>query len=402
MNVSRRIVLASAASAFVPSIARAQEAPIRIGVLGDQNGPYADFSGPGCAIAARLAAEDFGGHVLGRPIEILSADHRNKPELAVSIAREWIDNQGVQAVLETSTSGAAMALQPMMREKKRIFLIVIAGTSDLTNKACSPFGFHFNCDTYALAHSTGGAVTKMGGNSWFFITVDYAFGHALERDTSRFVTEAGGKVLGSVRHPLGNADFSSYLQQAQSSGAKVIAFANAGADAQNAIKQAVEFGMNQDGRRLVALLFFITDILAIGLPKANGLVLTNTFYWDQSDATRQWTKRFMAHKSRVPSMNQAAAYASARHFLRAVQSAGTTETERVADTMRALPVEDMYNDHIPIRADGRVLSRMHLMQAKAPAASRYPGDVYNILGSTPGAEAFRPVAESECNLLQKA
>ncbi len=216
--------------------------------------------------------------MLGRPVQILSADHKIKPELAISIARNWIDTQDVQAVIETSTSGAAMALQSMMRDKKRIFLIVIAGTSDLTNKACSPFGFHFNTDTYSLAHSTGNAMTKMGGDSWFFLTVDYAFGHALVRDTSRFVTAAGGKVLGAARHPLGTSDFSSYLLQARSSGAKVIAFANAGADAQNAVKQAVEFGMEQSGRRLVAMLMFITDVVAIGLPQVQGLVLSNSFY----------------------------------------------------------------------------------------------------------------------------
>jgi branched-chain amino acid transport system substrate-binding protein len=291
-------------------------------------------------------------------------------------------------------------LQPLMREKERILLITVAGSSDLTGKSCSPYGFHFNCDTHALAHSTGQALTRMGGDTWYFITVDYAFGHALERDTSRFVREGGGNVLGSVSHPLGTADFSSYLVAAQTSGAKVIAFCNAGADAQNAIKQAVDFGLGKNGQRLAAMLLFVTDVLALGLPQAQGLMLSNAFYWDLNEATRAWTKRFRAQKNRLPSMNQAGAYASVRHYVRAVQ-AGGRDAKQAAAAMRALPVNDMYNADVRIRDDGRVLSRMYLMQVKAPAASQSPDDIYQILATEPGEQAFRPISESECPLVRK-
>jgi branched-chain amino acid transport system substrate-binding protein len=398
MTIRRRQLLVGAtASLAAPRLARAQSLrPIRIGVLADMAGPYADFAGPGAVIAARLAAEEFGDGA----VEIVSADHQNKPDLSVSIARGWIDTQGVDAVVECATSGSALALQPLMREKQRILLITVAGSSDITGKACSPFGFHFNCDTYALARSTGQALTRMGGDSWFFVTVDYAFGHALERDAARFVTESGGKVLGSVKHPLGTADFSSYLLTAQASAAKVIAFCNAGADAQGAIKQAAEFGLGKSGQRLAALLLFVTDVLALGLPIAQGLVLSNSFYWNLNEATRAWTKRFRAQKNGAPSMNQAAVYAAVRHYVRAVQSGGT-DARLAAATMRALPVNDMYNDNVPVREDGRVLSRMFLMQVKSPADMTVPDDVYTVLSSTPGDHAFRPLSESECPLVRR-
>ena len=360
------------------------------------NGPYADFSGQGAVAAARLAAEEFGDST---KVEILSADHQNKPDIAVSIARGWIDTQNVDAVVECSTSGSALALQSLMREKERILLITVAGSSDITGKSCSPYGFHFNCDTYALAHTTGQALTRTGGDSWFFITVDYAFGHALQRDAARFITEGGGKVLGSVTHPLGTADFSSYLIAAKSSGANVVAFCNAGADAQNAVKQAAEFGLGQGGQRLASLLLFVTDVLAIGQSSAQGLVLSNSFYWDLSDATRAWTKRFRARKNSLPTMNQAAVYTSVRHFVRAVQSGGH-DAKAAASAMRALPVNDMYNQDVRVREDGRVLSKMYLMEVKAPAASKTPDDVYKILASTPGDQTFRPLAESECKLIR--
>ena len=402
MNISRRgLVGASISAAALPAATRGQGRPIRVGVLADENGPYADFSGVGSVIAARLAAAEFPDGVLGRPIEILSGDHQNKPDIASSMARGWLDQSDAAAIVECSTSGAALALQQVMREKQRIFLVTVAGSSDITGKACSPFGFHFNCDTYALARSTGGALTRLGGESWFFITVDYAFGQALERDARRFVEAAGGKVLGSVRHPLGTADFASFLTEAQASGAKVIALANAGADTQNAIKQAGEFGITRGGQRLAGLLTFITDVAALGLPTAQGLVLSNSFYWDLNDRTRAWTKQFRAHKNRVPSMNQAAAYCSVRHFLRAVQAAGTVDGQKVAETMRSMPVDDMYNENVRIRQDGRVLSKMYLMQVKSPKESAYPDDDYKVLSTTPGDTAFRPLAESECSLVSK-
>lgn len=402
VTVLRRDLLTAAGGSLVaPRLARAQDKrPIRVGVLADMNGPYADFSGQGAVVAARLAAEEFGGGVTSPKVEVLSADHQNKPDIAVAIARAWIDTQSVDAIVECSTSGAALPLQSLMREKERILLIAVAGSSDLTGKFCSPFGFNFNCDTHALAHSTGQALTRMGGDSWFFITVDYAFGHALERDTARFVTAGGGRVLGSVTHPLGTADFSSYLVTAQASGAKVIAFCNAGADAQNAIKQAADFGLGRGGQRLAAMLLFITDVLALGLPSAQGLVLSNSFYWDLNDATRAWTKRFRAQKDRLPSMNQAAVYAGVRHYARAAQVGGR-DAKLAAAAMRALPVNDMFNEDVRIREDGRVLSRMYLMEVKTPAESRTPDDVYKVLATEPGEQAFRPLSESECTLVRK-
>ena len=400
MAISRRALLGATMAGLPRWSSAQQKAPIRIGVLGDMNGPYADFGGPGSVAAARLAAEEFGS-VLGRPVEIVAADHQNKPAIAASIAQGWIDTNDVVAVVECATSGAALALQQVLRDKRRIFLITVAGSSDLTNRACSPVGFHFNCDTYALARGPARALTMQGDNTWFFITVDYAFGHALERDAARFVAEAGGKVLGTIRHPLGTSDFSSYLVAARASGAKVIAFANAGQDAQNAIKQAAEFGIGRRGERLTALLLFITDVRAVGLELAQGLVLSNSFYWDLNDATRAWTKRFQqAFKPVPPTMNQAAGYASVRHCLRAIQQTGSTEAQAVAAAMRNLPVNDMYNDNVAIRADGRVLSKMYLMQVKAPGKSAYRDDDYEVVLATPGAEVFRPVAESECSLMR--
>jgi branched-chain amino acid transport system substrate-binding protein len=391
----------AAGSVAAPYVAAAQpKQTIHVGVLADMNGPYADFSGQGAVVAARLAAEEFGDGANSPKVEIISADHQNKPDIAVSIARAWIDTQNVDALVECSTSGSALALQSLAREKERILLITVAGSSDITGKFCSPFGFHFNCDTHALAHSTGRALTRMGGDTWFFITVDYAFGHALQRDTARFVTDGGGKVLGSVVHPLGNADFSSYLISAQASGAKVIAFCNAGADAQNAIKQAVDFGLGRAGQQLAAMLLFVTDVLALGLPSAQGLLLSNSFYWDLNDATRAWTKRFRAQKDRLPSMNQAAVYAGIRHYARAVQASGR-DAKLAAAAMRQLPVNDMYNQDVHVREDGRVLSRMYLMQVKAAADSRSPGDVYETLATEQGEDAFRPLGESECPLVRK-
>ena len=402
MTVSRRHLIGYAAGALAPAVARAASSqPIRIGVLNDMNGPFADNGGLGSVIAAQLAAEDFGNRLLGRPIEILSADHQNKADIAVSIARSWIDTEGVTAIADGAASSAGLAIQQVAREKQCVFLISGSTTSDLTNRACSPYGFHFVADTYALAHSTGRALTRLGGDSWFFITVDYAFGHALERDTMHAVAEAGGKVLGAVRHPLGTTDFASYLTQAHNSGAKVIGLANAGADLQNALKQAAEFRTTQNGRRLAALLLFITDVRSLGLPTVQGLALTTSFYWDLNDATRAWTKRFKAHKDRPPTMIQAGTYSGVHHYLRAVQAAETVSGREVALAMHAMPVSDMFNDGVQIRPDGRVLERLYLMQVKSLAESAYQDDFYTQLSVIPGDEAFRSVSESECSLIQR-
>ena len=396
--ITRRGALAGGLAAAT-SRARAQARPVRIGVVNDPNGVYSDNGGVGCVIAARLAVEE-AGSLLGRPIEILHGDCANKPDLAASIAREWIDTQGVDVIVDGASSAAGLAIQQVTREKERIFIPIGPATSDLTGKACSPFCFHFAYDTYALAKGTGEAVTKAGGKTWFFITADYAFGDALQRDTTRFLEAAGGRVIGAVRHPLGTSDFSSYLLQAQASGAQVVALANAGADAQNALKQAAEFGVGRDGKqRLAALLIFVTDVFSIGLAVAGGLDLTTSFYWDRTDATRAFTKRFMAAKPKPPSMLQAGSYSGVRHWLAAVAKAGTLEAKAVAAAMRATPVNDMNNEGVGIRGDGRVMCNMYLMQVKMPAESAGPFDVYKLIATLPGEQAFRPVAEGGCSLV---
>ena len=375
---------------------------IKIGVLTDMNGPYADVVGEGSVVGTRLAVEDVGGTVLGMPIEVISANTQNKPDIASAIARQWLDDEKVDVIIGGSSSAAGLAIQEVAREKQHLFLITNSASSDFTGKACSPFGIQFTYDTYALANGTARAMVKRGGDTWFFLTVDYAFGYALERDTSKFVLDAGGKVLGEVRHPLNNSDFSSYLLQAQASKAKVIGLANASTDAVNAIKQGTEFGIVEGGQRMAALLMFIADVEALGLKSAQGLVLTESFYWDLNDKTRAWTKRFMAEMNgKVPTMGHAGAYAAALHYLKAVKEAGTKDPKTVAAKMREMPVNDMYNDNVRIRPDGRVLHKMYLMQVKAPAESKYPHDDYQILAETPGEQAFRPMDQGGCPLVAK-
>ncbi len=399
-GLGRRMLLTGAAALAAPGVARADAAPpLRIGVLNDPNGVYADNGGIGSVIAARLAAEDFGMSVLGRRIEVISGDHQNKPDLAAGIAREWIDREGVDIIADGASSAAGLAIQEVTREKQRIFIITGPATSDLTGKACSPFGFHFSYDTYAQAKGTASALTRNGGDSWFFITADYAFGAAMERDSRRFVEQSGGKVLGGVRHPLGATDFSSYLLAAQNSGAKVIGLCNAGADTQNTVKQAAEFGIAQSGQHLAALVMFITDVLAIGLPTAQGLVLTTAFYWDRTPETRAWSQRFMAHKPKPPSMLQAGVYSGVRHYLQAVQDIRATDPTAVAKRMHERPVNDMNNDHVAIRADGRLMCAMYLMRVKSPAQSAGPFDVYDLVAAMPDGAAFRPPSEGGCPLL---
>jgi branched-chain amino acid transport system substrate-binding protein len=398
-SISRRSALVTGlAAAALP--ARAQGKPVRIGVLNDPNGVYSDNGGVGCVIATRLAAEEVGNNVLGRPVEIIHGDCANKADLAASITREWIDTQGVDVIVDGASSAAGLAIQQVTREKQRIYIPIGPATSDLTGKACSPFCFHFSYDTYALAKGTGDAVTKAGGKTWFFITADYAFGEALQRDTTRFLEAAHGKVIGSVRHPLGTSDFSSYLLQAQTSGADVVALANAGADTQNTLKQAAEFGVGQDGKqRLAALLIFVTDVFSVGLQVAGGLNLTTSFYWDRTDATRAFTKRFMAFKDKPPSMLQAGSYSGVKHWLAAVAKAGTTEATAVAAAMRSTPVNDMNNEGVAIRPDGRVLCNMYLMQVKTPAESKSKFDVYKLVATLSGEQAFRPLSEGGCPLV---
>ena len=396
---SRLIITAAAALAMMAGAAHAQGSgdTIRIGILNDQAGPYADVGGRGSVVAAKLAVEEFGGTLLGKRIEVIAADHQNKPDVASAIARRWIDTEGVDVIADGAASSAGLAIQEITRERGRIFIITGPASSDFTGKACSPTGFHFNYDTYALANGTGKALVKQGGDTWFFITADYAFGHALERDTSAFVIGGGGKVLGSVKHPLNTNDFSSALLQAQASKAKVIGLANAGTDTINAIKQAAEFGIVRGGQRLAGLLIFITDVHALSLQVAQGLVITNSFYWDLTDSTRNWSRRFMGmNDGRVPTMIHAGTYSGVRHYLHAAQAVGSTDLKAITAKMHELPVKDMYNDDVRIRPDGRVLHKMYLVQVKSPDESKAQYDYYKVLAEIPGDQAFRPMEEGHC------
>ena len=397
-------IMSAVALTFMATVAHAQGTGdiIRIGILNDQSGPYADVGGKGSVIAAKLAVEEFGGKLLGKRIEVIAADHQNKPDIASAIARQWIDTENVDVIADGAGSSAGLAIQQVTRDSGRIFIISAPASSDFTGKACSPTGFHFTYDTYALANGTAKALVKQGGDTWFFITADYAFGHALERDTSAFVVAGGGKVLGSVKVPLNTNDFSSALLQAQASKAKVIGLANAGTDTINAIKQSAEFGIVRGGQRLAGLLVFITDVQALGLQTAQGLVITNSFYWDLTDRTRAWTQRYMAQsEGRVPTMIHAGTYSGVLHYLRAAKAANSTDPKVIAAKMHEMPINDMYNDDVRIRPDGRVLHKMFLMQVKSPAESKVKYDDYKLLAETPGDQAFRPMEEGQCPYLKK-
>ncbi len=397
-------IMSAVALTVMVTVAHAQGTGdvIRIGILNDQSGPYADVGGKGSVIAAKLAVEEFGGKLLGKRIEVIAADHQNKPDIASAIARQWIDTESVDVIADGAGSSAGLAIQQVTRDSGRIFIISAPASSDFTGKACSPTGFHFTYDTYALANGTAKALVKQGGDTWFFITADYAFGHALERDTSAFVVAGGGKVLGSVKVPLNTNDFSSALLQAQASKAKVIGLANAGTDTINAIKQSAEFGIVRGGQRLAGLLVFITDVQALGLQTAQGLVITNSFYWDLTDKTRAWTQRYMAQSDgRVPTMIHAGTYSGVLHYLRAAKAANSTDPKVIAAKMHEMPINDMYNDDVRIRPDGRVLHKMFLMQVKSPAESKVKYDDYKLLAETPGDQAFRPMEEGQCPYLKK-
>jgi branched-chain amino acid transport system substrate-binding protein len=374
---------------------------VKLGVLNDQSGVYADLAGHGSVEAARMAVEDFGGTVLGKSIEVISADHQNKPDVGANIVNQWIDVDQVDAVVDVPTSSVALAVQEITRQKNRVHLNSTGGTSDLTGKACSPTTAHWTYDTFALANGTGRAVVQDGGESWFFLTADYAFGHALERDTAAAVEAAGGQVLGTVRHPFPNNDFSSFLLQAQASGSNVIGLANAGGDTINAIKQAREFGITQAGQRLAGLLIFLSDIHSLGLETAQGLVLTTGFYWDLDDETRAWSKRFAERNNgRMPTMVQAGVYSAVLHYLRAIEAAGTDEAKAVMAKMKELPIDDFFAKNGKLRQDGRMVHDMYLVQVKTPEESKGPWDYYKILRTIPGDEAFRPLQDGNCPLVQ--
>lgn len=376
--------------------------PYRLGVLTDMSGMNFDLAGQGSAVAARMAVEDFGGTLLGEQIEVIVGDHQNKPDVGATLARRWIDEQNVKAVIDVPTSSVAMAVQDVTRAADVAFLISTAGSSDLTGKACSPSSALWTWDTYALANGTGRAMTQEGGKKWFFITADYTFGHALERDTSEAVRSLGGEVVGAVRHPRETTDFSSYLLQAQASGADVIALANSSGDTMTAMKQAAEYGITQGPQNLAGLLLFLTDVDGVGLETAQGLTLTTGFYWDFDDQTRAWSKRFGEQMDgRMPTMVQAGVYSAVLNYLKAAEAAKTVSGTAVMSQLRTMKIDDMFARNAYLREDGRLIHDMYLAQVKTPDASTGRWDYYNILRTIPGDEAFKPLAESECPVVKQ-
>ncbi|WP_136420256.1 ABC transporter substrate-binding protein [Herbaspirillum sp. ST 5-3] len=375
---------------------------VKIGILTDMSGLYSDLSGEGSVAAAKMAVEDFGGKVLGKPIEVISADHQNKSDVAAGKAREWFDAQKVDMINDLVTSSTALAVVDIAKQKNRIAIINGAGATRLTNESCTPNSIHYSWDTYALANGTANAVVKQGGDSWYFITADYAFGHSLEKDSSDVVKANGGKVLGSAKHPLNASDFSAFLLQAQSSGAKIIGLANAGGDAVNAIKAANEFGIGKSGKQhLASLLLTINDIHSLGLNVAQGLYGTEAFYWDLNDETRAWSKRFAAKMKKMPNMIHAGVYSSTMHYLKAIQAAGTDEAGAVMKKMKETPINDFFAKNGKIREDGRMVHDMYLVQVKKPSESKAPWDYYNVKAVIPGDQAYQSLAKSACPLVKK-
>jgi branched-chain amino acid transport system substrate-binding protein len=399
-TMKTRYVLSALAAMAMAGAAQAQTS-VKLGVLNDRSGVYSDLTGEGSVIAARMAAEDFKAAEKGIKVDIVAADHQNKPDIGASIARQWYDQEGVDVILDVPTSSVALAVNGIAREKNKILINSGGGTSDLTGSQCSPNTVHWTYDTWALANGTGGAMVKRGGNTWFFVTADYAFGHALERDTSALVTKAGGKIVGTVRHPFPGQDFASFLLQAQSSGAKVIGLANAGGDFTNTMKQAAEFGIVQGGQSLAGLLVFITDVHSLGLQVAQGLVMTEAFYWDQNDQTRAWSKRFADRNGgKMPTMVHAGVYAGALHYLKAVEALKGKDTAQVMAKMKEMPTDDPLFGKGTVRQDGRKIHDMYLFEVKKPAESKGPWDLYKQLATIPADQAFRPLNEGGCPLVK--
>src|SRR6202158_3146781 len=397
------IVLAALlASAAGTALAQISDGIIKIGVLNDQSGLYADLAGPGSVVAARVAVEDFGAAAKGMKVEVISADHQNKADVGSAIARQWYDVDKVDVIVDVPNSGVALAVNQITRDKDKAFIVSSAATSDLTGKACSPNTVHWTYDTWALANGTGNAVVKTGGDTWFFITADYAFGLALERDTEAVILKNGGKVLGKVRHPLNTSDFSSFLLQAQASKAKIIGLANAGGDTTNSIKQAAEFGIVKGGQNLAGLLVFLSDIHGLGLPTAQGLIVTNTFYWDTNDQTRAWAKRFVAQTGgRYPTMVHAGVYSAVLHYLKAVAALKSDDGTKVIAKMKEMPTDDTLFGKGTIRVDVRKIHPAYLVEVKKPSESKGPWDYYKIRATIPAEQAFRPLAEGDCPLVAK-
>ncbi|KXF76102.1 ABC transporter permease [Paramesorhizobium deserti] len=390
-----------AATVIPAQSAEISDGKVKIGILNDQSGVYADFGGKWSYEAAKMAAEDFGGKVLDAPIEIITADHQNKPDIASNIARQWYDTEQVDSIMELTTSSVALAVQGLSKEKKKVTMATGPATTELTGKQCSPYGFHWAYDTHALAVGTGGALVEQGGDSWYFLTADYAFGYSLEEQTAKFVTSKGGKVLGQVRHPLATTDYSSFLLQAQSSGAKVIGLANAGLDTSNAIKQAAEFGIVAGGQRLAALLFTLAEVHGLGLEAAQGLTLTEGFYWDRDDQSREFGRKFFERTGRMPNMVHTGTYSAVTQYLKAIQAAGTDETEAVAKKLHEMPVEDVFARGGKVQANGRMVYDMYLMEVKKPDESKEPWDYYKVLATIPGDQAYLSAQESGCPLVSQ-
>ena len=373
---------------------------VKIGVLADMSSLYADLGGPGSVAAAKMAVADFGGRVNGKKIEVLSADHQNKPDVGASIARQWFDRDGVDMITDLTTSSVALAVQEVAREKSKVLMITGAASSDLTGKSCAPTSIHYAYDTTALANGTGAAVVKAGGKTWFFITADYAFGHALQKDTAAVVEANGGKVAGSVNVPLNTADFSSYLLQAQASKAQIIGLANAGGDTINSIKQAAEFGIVKGGQKLAGLLLFVSDVHSLGLQTAQGLELTESFYWDQDAQTRAWSKRFFAATGKEPTMTQAGVYSAVTHYLQAVKATNSVEGPKIVAYLRARPISDFMIRHGHLQADGSLVHDMYLYEVKKPSESKGPWDLYKLVATIPGPQAFKRPRGNECPLVK--
>ena len=399
-GVRDRVVGAVLASAIFATSSIAHDGPVKLGVLTDMSSLYADNGGRGSVIAAQMAVDDFKGKVLGRPVQIIAGDHQNKDDVGSAIARRWLENEGVEVILDVPNSAVALAVQGITRDKKKLFLATGAATSRLTGDECSPTGIHWTYDTYALSQGTTRAISRLGAKTWFFLSADYSLGSQLEGDSRKVIEATGGKVVGAVKHPINTPDFSSFLLQAQSSKADVIALADAGGDFINAVKQAGEFGITR-GQKLAGLIVFIADIDSLGLQSAQGLMLSSAFYWDLNDETRAWSKHFIERTGKVPTMIHAGTYGAVTHYLKAVEAAGTLDGPTVAAKMREMPVNDFMTHNGKIREDGRLVRDMYLFRVKSPEESRYKFDYYKLLATIPGDEAFKPMEEGGCPLLKK-
>ena len=397
-----RTLLAAATAVALGAVGAAAQSggPVKIGVLNDMSSLYADIGGKGSVEAAKMAAED-AGNVLGQPVQVIFADHQNKPDVGTAIARQWYDTEGVDVITDVPNSGVALGVNEVSREKKKLGLFVGPATSDLTGPKCSPYAAAWVYDTYALAHVTGSAVVKSGGDTWFFVTADYAFGHALERDTAAVVEASGGKVLGTVNVPLNTADFSSFLLQAQSSKAKIIGLANAGGDTINSIKQGAEFGIVEGGQKFAGLLIFITDVHSLGLKTAQGLQLSGPFYHDMNDETRAFSKRFEQRMGHPPSFTQAGVYSAMHHYLNAVKALNSKDPDKVMAKMRETPINDFMTKNGKLREDGRVIRDFYLFEVKKPAESKGEWDLFKLIQTVPGDQAFRPIDKGDCPLVKK-